>query len=143
MKKNLKSLLAFILVLAMTFGCVQISTTTVEAKSKKGYWLTGSGKAAGGNASLVYKGNGKFKMKGKWGKGSTLNKSVKTYFYGKKKKFKKTFKGASKIKSGSLTESGIIYDKYDSIYPGQLVGITIHVHINKKGKIDKIVGSAM
>ncbi|MCR5737120.1 MAG: hypothetical protein K6G64_05670 [Eubacterium sp.] len=138
----IKKMFAVMLALALTIGCAELSTTTVEAKSK-GYWLTGSGAAAGGNASLKYNGNGKFKMKGKWGKGASLQKSANAYFRGKKKKYKKTFKGASKVKSGSLTESGIIYDQYDSIYPGQLVGITIHVHINKKGKIDKIVGSAM
>lgn len=141
MKKFSKRSLAVMLVLIMAFSCFQLSATTVKAKSA--YWLTGSGKSAGGNASLVYNGKGKFKMKGKWGKGSSLNKSVKAYFYGKKKTYKKTFKGVSKVKCGSLAETGIIYSQYDSIYPGQLVGITIHIHINKKGRIDKIVSSAM
>ena len=79
MKKIFKKSIALMLVLLMTLSCVQLSSTTVSAKSKKAYWLTGSGSSAGGNASLIYNGNGKFKMKGKWGKGSSLSKSAKEW----------------------------------------------------------------
>lgn len=124
------SLAIVLVVIAMAIG----SQTAEAAKST--YWVTGGS----GNSSLKFNGK-KFKFSGKWGKGSSLEKSADKY-YKKAAKFKKSIK-KGKYKTGSIGSDGLVYDKESRIDKDtELVGITVHVKI-KKGKVVEIIFSAM
>ena len=132
--RKTKRIIGILLVVVLMLGAVSVSATTVQAKT---YWVTGGY----GNSSLKYTGK-KFKFTGKWGKGATMEKSVEKY-YTNPAKFKKTFKKAKKVKTGSIGSEGLIYDSKPQLEKNkEMVGITIHVKIKNK-KVVSVIVSAM
>ena len=133
--KNKKRIIRICMAIALIILFAEIGSQTALA-AKNTYWLTGGYE----NSSLTFTGK-KFKFSGKWGKGSTLDKSAEKY-YSNPSKYKKTIK-KGKYKKGFIGSDGLQYEKDNSLEKNtNIVGITVHVKI-KKNKVVAVVNSAM
>ena len=134
MKKTMK-IAALVLAVALLFGMVGVRETDSQAAGT--YWITGSY----GSSKVVFNGK-KFKFSGKWGKGSSLDRSATAFFDGNKIRFNKSLKKGKKLRTGSLSDD-MYYDNTPNVETGtNLVGITLHVKI-KNNKVVMIIRSAM
>ncbi len=139
MKKKILSL-ALILVLMLSIAPVLPTSTPAQAASS--YWLSGSGSTSGGSATIKYnKKTKKVTIKGTWGKGSSITKSLGSLLDGKGKTYNKSFKKASGIKTGSFSED-FDYDSKPKLenWGGNFITCSVYI---KKGKVSKIIFSAM
>lgn len=112
MKKSYR-IIALMIVLSMFVAGAGIQKRSV-AKSK--YWISAGSTMAGGKGNLIYLGK-KLKIKGKWGKGSTLDAaSDKAWSSGKS--FNKTLKFGKNVKVVEMEDPMKVYslDLYVSTY---------------------------
>ena len=133
--KRMKKLFALVMIAALLFGVIGVRSR--ESKAAGTYWVTGGYE----NSSLIFNGK-KFKFAGLWGKGSSLDASVTSY-YGNPPSFSATLKKGKHIKTGSIGSDGLLYDSSPQLDTGtNLVGITTHVKI-KNNKVIRVIYSAM
>ncbi|MBO4395433.1 MAG: hypothetical protein J5819_03700 [Eubacterium sp.] len=134
MRKSMKAL-ALVMICALLFGAIGVRSNDSQASGT--YWVTGSY----GSSKVVFNGK-KFKFSGKWGKGSSLDRSATAFFDGDTINFKKSIKKGKNLRTGTLSDD-MYYDDVPNVTTGtNLVGITLHVKI-KNNRVVEVIGSAM